>query len=77
MSFWKQIAQAVQGQLEDFFNVPWPAITLMLVVIIGLIDFAYVRTVYGVMHLPPFWGVHVLLRIASFVALVNVRRLVK
>jgi hypothetical protein len=77
MPFWKQVVEAIQCQIEDFFRVPWQLIVLMLIVIAGVIDFAYVRTAYGLLHRPPFWSVHALLQATSFLTFFGMRRLFK
>ena len=44
----RQIIQALRYSIEDFFNVPWPAVAALLAVVILLGFGAYLRTIYGV-----------------------------
>ena len=77
MPFWKQVREAIQCQIEDFFNVRWQAVVLMLLVVVALIERAYMRTAYSIGYHPPLWGVYFLIGVVSLVALYNVRRFLK
>jgi hypothetical protein len=75
MPFWKQVGEALKCHIEDFFRVRWEVVPLALIVVAGIIDLAYVRTVYGTAHRPPYWGFHTLLQTASFLIVISFRRL--
>lgn len=42
----RQILQALRFAFDDFFDVPWQGVAAMLVTVLLLCIYAYVRTVY-------------------------------
>lgn len=53
MSFWKQLREATRLEIEDFFNVKWQGVALVLVVVAALILEAYLEIVDDTMAF--FW----------------------
>ena len=79
MGILQQIRDALRGQIEDFFRVQWQAVALMLVIIAGVIDCAYLRFNYGpsMFHRTPFWSVHAILGVGVWLALLNLKRFLR
>lgn len=77
MPFWKQVREAIRCQIEDFFHVPWELVVLMVIVVAGLVDYAYVRLTDSLLQRPPFWSVRTLLPLLSLSILFLLRRLRK
>lgn len=71
------MGEAMKCLIEDFFRIRWQAVVWILVVLVGIIDLAYVRTVYGSSERPPYWAVHTLLQTLSFLAIISARSLFK